>query len=153
MKVHEIMQRDIAMIPVGTTYADVMSFLLAHEISGAPVVDAAGKLVGIVSEKDLLRILYPYYESYYLNPEQYTDHDQREQKTVRIGTRPVEEFMSRDIITVHPDMPIMRAGSIMLSRGIHRLPVMQDGVLVGIITRRDLHRKLMEIYTVNPLVS
>lgn len=145
MKVHEIMQRKIVMIPVGTVYSEVMDALLKHEISGAPVVDEQGKLVGIVSEKDLLRILYPYYESYYLNPEQYTNHEDREKKALDIRTRRVEEFMSRDVLTVNPDMPIMRAGSIMLSRGVHRLPVVQEGLLVGIITRRDLYKKLMEI--------
>ena len=63
MQVHEIMEREIDRIPVGTSYSDVIGVLRKHKISGAPVTNEAGELVGIVSEKDLLRILYPYYES------------------------------------------------------------------------------------------
>lgn len=145
MQVHEIMEREIVRIPVGTSYSDVIGVLRKHKISGAPVTNESGELVGIVSEKDLLRILYPYYESYYLNPEQYTQHDDREKKASDIRSRPVEKFMSLAVHTATPDMPIMRAGSIMISRGVHRLPVVEQGKLIGIVTRRDIYQKLIEL--------
>jgi CBS domain-containing protein len=145
MKVHEIMNREIIHIPIGTRYSEVIGVLRTHQISGAPVTNEKGELVGIVSEKDLLRVLYPYYESYYLNPEQYTDHEDREKKASDIQNRPVEQFMSLSVHTAAPDMPIMRAGSIMISHGIHRLPVVEKGKLVGIVTRRDIYKKLIEL--------
>lgn len=145
MKVHEIMQRNVVRIPAGTVYHEVMQTLLVHGVSGAPVIDEHGTMIGIVSEKDLLRILYPYYESYYLNPEQYCNYEEREKKAQQIRDRRVEDFMSRQVLTANPHMPIMQAGSIMLSHGVHRLPVMENGVLVGIVSRRDLYRKLLEM--------
>lgn len=139
------MQVGVVTVPLGTTYADVMRMLRRHDISGLPVIGEGGTLVGIVSEKDLFRILYPFYESYYSNPEQYADHEEREKKAFTIKSHPVELFMTKNVFTVEPDMPIMRAGAIMMAKKIHRLPVVQEGRLVGIVTRRSIFQKIMEL--------
>lgn len=145
MHVRDVMEEDIVIIKKGMTYPEVMRVFRKHKISGAPVVDESGKLIGVVSEKDLLRILYPFYESYYLNPVQYSDHEEREKKAADIKGHRVEIFMSRELHTVTPDMPIMRAGAIMLSRNVHRLPVVEGEKIVGIVTRGAIYEKIMEM--------
>jgi len=125
------------------TYEDVAKTLYTHGISGAPVIDEEGNLLGMVSEKDLFRILYPFYRSYYENPEVYADMESREGKLDEIRGKSVEVYMSREIVTIEPDAPIMRAGAIMLAKQIHRLPVVENGKLIGIITRRRIYRTVL----------
>ncbi len=143
MKVRDVMESNSITIRRDATYEDVAKILYTHGISGAPVVDHDGNLLGMVSEKDLFRILYPFYRSYYENPEVYADLENREDKLDEIRGKNVEVYMSREIITIGPDAPIMRAGAIMLAKQIHRLPVVEDGKLLGIITRRRIYRTVL----------
>lgn len=139
------MQTEVVTIPVGMSYRDVERVLREKEITGAPVVDGEGSVVGIVSEKDLFRVLYPFYRSFYENPEMYSDLEARETKASDIADHPVERFMSSRVWHIEPEVPLMRAGAIMLARGIHRMPVMTDGKLVGIVTRTAVYRAVFEM--------
>lgn len=139
------MQTEVVTIPVGMSYRDVERVLREKEITGAPVVDGEGTVVGIVSEKDLFRVLYPFYRSFYENPEMYSDLEARETKASDIADHPVERFMSSRVWHIEPNVPLMRAGAIMLARGIHRMPVMTDGRLVGIVTRTAVYRAVFEM--------
>lgn len=144
MKVRDLMETDLVVIKTGTPYVEVMHTLKRHKITGAPVVDKNGDLVGVVSEKDLFRILYPFYQSYYMNPEQYVDHEEREKKASDIRGHKVEVFMTKPVYSIHPDVPIMRAGAVMLSKRIHRLPVVEGRELVGLISRGKIYRTIAE---------
>lgn len=139
------MNAEVVTIPQGTPYREVERILREANISGAPVVGPSGELVGLVSEKDLFRVLYPFYRSFYENPELYSDLEARESKASDVADHPVERFMSSHVWTVEPDIPLMRAGAIMLARGIHRMPVMEEGKLVGIVTRRSVYRAVFEM--------
>lgn len=145
MRVQDVMQTEVVTIPVGMSYRDVERVLREKEITGAPVVDGEGSVVGIVSEKDLFRVLYPFYRSFYENPEMYSDLEARETKASDIADHPVERFMSSRVWHIEPEVPLMRAGAIMLARGIHRMPVMTDGKLVGIVTRTAVYRAVFEM--------
>ncbi len=145
MKVRDLMDIHPVTLEPGMKYADVMHVFNTHKISGAPVIGVEGDLLGIVSEKDLFRILYPFYKSYYMHPEQYVDHEERENKAADIREHKVEVFMSNPVYTVHPDVPIMQAGAVMLSKKIHRLPVMDGRKLVGMIDRGAIFRAIMEL--------
>ncbi len=140
------MQTEVVTIPVGTAYRDVAALLREKGISGAPVVDGEGNVVGVVSEKDLFRVLYPFYRSFYEHPELYSDLEARETKAADIADHPVERIMSARVWQIEPDVPVMRAGAIMLARGIHRMPVMDGGRLVGIITRTAVYRAVFEMH-------
>jgi len=144
MKVRDIMKVDMVTIPAGTAYQDVARILYCEDMSGAPVVDVAGNLIGTVSEKDLFRVLYPFYRSYYEQPELYVDLEQRENKIDEIRNHNVERFMTTDVITVDPEAPVMRAGAIMIARNINRIPVMENGRLVGMVSRCDIFRNILK---------
>lgn len=139
------METELVTIPLGTPYAEVTRILHEKKISGAPVVNEEGELVGVVSEKDLFRVLYPFYQSYYMHPEQYTDHEERERKASDIRGHKVEIFMAKPVYSIHPDVPIMRAGAVMLSKKIHRLPVVEGRKLVGIISRGKIYKAIIEL--------
>lgn len=144
MKVRDVMQIQVISVPETATYEDVAKLLHVYNISGLPVVNSERALVGVVSEKDLFRILYPRYDEFYRNPEAFLDLELRETRVSELRSRPVVEFMSRDIVTVAPDDLIMRAGSLMLAKNIHRMPVLQDGELKGIISRRDIFKNILQ---------
>ncbi len=103
---------------------DAVNFLLENKISGAPVVEG-GHLVGMLSEKDCLRLLTVGAE--------HSAADGR-----------VSDFMTRDVTTIRPDMNIYFAAGIFLQKPIRRIPVVDDGVLLGQISRRDVLRAIKE---------
>lgn len=122
----------------------MVKILLTNKISGAPVVDEQDKLIGMVSEKDLFRILYPHFKSYYENPELYLDLEGRESKAQEIQSHRVETFMCQKVVTTTPDVLVMAAGAVMLAKGVHRLIVIEKEKIVGIITRRDIYHPILK---------
>lgn len=146
MKIRDIMETVVVTVPVHATYRDVAHVLYHQEQHCVVVVDAEGRPVGIISEYDLFRILYPHYGSYYLNAELYTDPAERERKIEEVQAHPVERFMQKDIHHTSPDEPVMRVGATMLAKNLRRLPVLEDGKLVGIVTRPAIFRALYETH-------
>jgi MFS transporter, DHA2 family, lincomycin resistance protein len=142
MKVRDIMETDLVSINHEATYEDAVRLFNEKKITGCPVINDEGKLVGIVSYKDLMRILFPYYDSYYRSPELYTDFDQRETKASEIGAHKISTFMSTCVYSTHPDMPLLHAGGMMLAHHIQRLPVLEEGRLVGLVTRTRILREI-----------
>ncbi|MFA5188414.1 MAG: CBS domain-containing protein [Patescibacteria group bacterium] len=146
MIVRNIMEKNVITIKASTTYYDAAKILYGNKISGAPVVDDDNKLIGMLSEKDLFKVLYPFYKSYYDHPELYLDSENREGKANDIKDHKIETFMSKgnDIITVEPATPIMRAGALMIAKHVHRLPVVEKGKLIGIVSREDIFRAILQ---------
>lgn len=145
MIVKNIMKKDVVTIPHTATYYEAAKILHDHNISGAPIVDEQNKLVGMITEKDLFKVQYPFYKSYYENPELYADAEDRENKASEIKDDVIEKFYSHDITTVTPDTLIMQAGAMLIAKGIHRMPVVDDdGKIVGIISRGDIFRQVLK---------
>ncbi len=119
--VRDHMDRHVPTLRPETDILDAVGFLLEKRITGAPVVDRAGRLVGILSEKDCLRLVAAGVE----------------------GNLPhgnVENFMSPNPETIPPQMDVYFAAGIFLKRTFRRLLVVDDGKLVGAITRFDILR-------------
>ena len=144
MKVRDVMKRNVTVLSVGSTYEEVAGTMYANGFSGLPVVDSRMNLVGIVSEKDLFRALYPRYEEVARQPDGFRDPFELESEINTLRTSLVEEHMQRNVITVSPEADIMRAGGLMLAHGIHRLPVVEKGKLVGIVTRKEIYGSILE---------
>jgi CBS domain-containing protein len=145
MKIRDIMTKKVISIPAHATLRQAASILAENEISGAPVVSEAGKLLGIVSEKDLFKALYPSHAEFYESPGVWIDLDAIEKKTVEAADKPVLDLMSKTVITVNPETPLMQVGSLMLVRGIHRVIVVEEsGDIVGVATRRDIYRNILK---------
>lgn len=144
MKVKDIMRTNFLAITKGSTYREVAEVLIKNNKTSAPVMDNKGNLIGFVSEKDLFRILFPFYKSYYANPELYMNGESRESKASEIKDHPVEEFMDPDVIVTTPDTLAMDAGAKMIAHKVHKLPVVEDGKIVGIISREDILRAIFK---------
>lgn len=127
-----------------TTYEAAAALLHEHGVSGMPVMDKNGALVGIISEKDLFRALFPLYEDFLQNPEIYADQEQQEDEIENIRRQPIEKFMTRSVITIDGDARVLHAGGLMLAHNVHRLPVVQNGKLIGIVTREDIYGTILK---------
>jgi CBS domain-containing protein len=129
VKVTEIMSQPVITVTPETSIKSAAQLLVAHDISGLPVVDSTGRLVGIVSEADLIPIE--------VRP------DPRSQATPlapTAGSTPhtVAEVMTRDVIVVTTQNEVAQAARAMLDSDVKRVPVMSGRRVVGIVSRRDL---------------
>ncbi len=151
MHAHQIMSRRVITVGVDASVADAIATMLAHHISGLPVVDPAGKLVGIVSEGDFIR-----------RAEVGTQRTRGRWLTFLAGVdraaldfarehgRKVGEIMTANPITIAEDTPLPQVVEIMEAHKIKRLPVMRDGKIVGMLTRADFLPTIANLaHTVN----
>ncbi|MDN5310196.1 MAG: hypothetical protein PWP14_1590 [Methanolobus sp.] len=151
MKVRDVMNPDVVVCSPEDTIGDVARLLKQNNISGLPVVDD-DKVVGIVSEGDLLKLLeVPDHSGLWLpSPFEVFEVPIRElinwEETKRmlddVGSKPVEEIMNKRVYTVSPEDSIEKASTIITKHKINRLPVIEGGLLVGIVTRGDIIRGL-----------
>ena len=112
IRVGDIMTTDIATVRPDTPTENAARLMFSRAISGTPVVDEHGKLVGVVTEFDIIA---------------------KEGRTV-------SEIMTSDVVTVGEDTDAETVAQILISRRVRRVPVVRDGAVVGIVSRSDLVR-------------
>jgi len=122
LNAQDIMTRTLITLRPDMSMANAIKALLQKRISGAPVVNERGKLVGMLSELDCLQILAV--DEY--NEEMYND------------TQTVAEFMTEVDHTIPPTLGIYSIADLMLTKRIRRLPVVERDTLVGLVSRRDV---------------
>ncbi|MBI5037154.1 MAG: CBS domain-containing protein [Candidatus Kerfeldbacteria bacterium] len=145
MKVKDIMITKVITVPERATLLETAKILSEHNVSGAPITNAQGILIGIISEKDIFKALYPSHAEFYDSPGVWIDLDQLEERTVEAADKPIVDLMTREVVTVNPDASLMQVGSIMLVRGIHRVVVVgQDNTILGIVTRKDIYHNILK---------
>lgn len=114
----DIMTSDVIAFSPETTAGEVINALLEHKISGAPVIDRDNSLVGVISEFQLLVVAY--------------DRSMRH--------TPIRELMTTDVFSVAYETPITKIVDLLVLHRIRRVPVVNEGRLVGLISRRDILR-------------
>ncbi len=143
MKASDVMQRRPITATPATAIEDAVHLMVAHRISGLPVVDAAGAVVGMVSEGDLLRRVELGTEATGSRwPAWLAGRGRAAGDYVRSHARRLEEVMTAPVIWVAPDTDLSEVVTLMESRRIKRVPVLEGGRLVGLVTRSDLMRVL-----------
>ena len=137
MRAHQIMTRSVVTVAPDATILEAANTMLQHHVRGLPVVDAAGKLVGIVSEGDFIRrgeIGTQRKRSRWLRFLMGSDATQY----VREHGRKVSEVMTREPFTIAEDATLEEIVASMETNDIKRLPVMHGDKLVGIVSRANL---------------
>ncbi len=137
MKAKDVMTTRVVAVMGDTTVAEVAQRLLQHRVSAAPVVDRDGKLVGIVSEGDLLRHVGPDRtpRSWWLG---LFDADSGAKDYTKAHGRHVRDVMTKNVISVTEDTPVADIAELLETRQIKRVPVVRDGRVVGIVSRANL---------------
>jgi CBS domain-containing protein len=146
MKASEIMTLGVYTVRPDASVRDAARLMVQQGISGLPVADAAGRLVGMVTEGDFLRRTEtgterrrPRWLEILLGPGRLASD------YVQSHARKIEEIMTADVVTVSPDTPLQDVVGIMEQRRIKRVPVVKDGAIVGIVSRANLVQALARL--------
>jgi CBS domain-containing protein len=143
----DLMTRHVAVVRPETSLLDAVKLMADRRVSGLPVVDAAGTVVGMLTEGDLMR-----WHEGYTDRERWwldmlaegTDLAPEFLAGVRERHRRVDSVMGKGAVTVTEDMPARDLAHLMHEKAIKRVPVLRDGALVGIVSRADLVRGLAQ---------
>jgi CBS domain-containing protein len=137
MKVEDVMTREVVTVPPGASLKEAARLLVEHRISGLPVVDNQNRVIGVVSEADVL-------------PKEAAGSSLRRQLAWLIRQRELDrsklevhlagEAMTAPALTIEPNRPVGAAAKLMVEASVNRLPVVEGGKLVGIVTRADVVR-------------
>ena len=145
MKAQDIMTRNVISIRTDTTVDEIARLLSEHRIGGLPVVDDEKRVIGMVSESDLFlkekgmpfsAVKVPTLFQRWVDPERLAEI----YESARHHT--AADVMTKDAVCVDVDDTVGHAALLMAQRNIKRVPVLQNGSLVGIITRADIIRLL-----------
>lgn len=140
----KVMTRPVVTIPADATVYAAADILLGARISAAPVVDADGKMIGIVSEADLMNrpesgtVPAKSWLQRLLAPEVVLARD-----FLRSHSHHVADVMTRDVVTAEERTDLKEIARLMQSRGVKRVPIVRDGKVVGIVSRANLLQGLL----------
>jgi len=140
MRVREIMSEEVLTIGPETPVRDVAAILAAKGISGLPVCDAERHVMGVVSEADILFKEHDPLEGRRGGPLAWLADGTLANAVAKADARTARDAMTIPPVTIRPHQSVAEAARVMTERHINRLPVVKDGVLVGIVTRADLVR-------------
>ncbi len=145
MNVADIMTQKVISVEPETTIAEAARLLLEHRISGLPVVDPDGAVVGVVTEGDLLRRAETGTERHHARWLEFLIAPGRlAREYANANARKVGEVMSADVVAVAPRDSLAEVVRLMERRQVKRLPVIEAGRLVGIVSRANLVRALLD---------
>jgi CBS domain-containing protein len=143
-RVRDIMETDVPAVSPDASIEEVLAVMRRHELPGVPVVNDAGRCVGIITEADLVLSdqdadlhLPHYFELFggvvYLEPVRRFEERLRKAFASKAG-----DLMTADPVTIAPDATVREAARIIAERRHNRLPVVEHGRLVGVVTRLDV---------------
>ena len=138
MRAQDVMVRDVLTVKPETDVDDAIKVLSGHDISALPVVDADGKLVGILSEADLLARVegdehrHPWWMEA-LMPASKLAHE-----FAKVHGKKVSEVMSTDVVSATEDTPVSEIAALLERHRIKRVPVVANGEVIGIVSRSNL---------------
>ena len=122
LKAKDIMTTDVITIGPEATLEDAVKTLLSNKISGMPVCDGGKKVLGVISERDLLNFIF----------------------SGNLKSTKVKEAMSTKVTAFPPDADIDKISLVMGEKMIRRVPIIENGKLIGVISRRSILRTVLE---------
>jgi CBS domain-containing protein len=154
MKIKEVMNKDVIVCASDDTLGILADMFKKNHISGIPVVDK-GKVVGLVSETDLIKLFkIPEYSNDLWLPSPFEIIEIPIRNLVKLEEtkkffenmklRPVKDIMTKTVHAISPDEDLEDASTMMVKYDVNRLPVIENGKLVGIVARSDIIKGLSE---------
>lgn len=151
MKAKEIMSTNVITVKKDSTIEEIANVLTDNNISGVPVVDDDGRVIGMVSQKDLLyKDVEPRFPAvveilggliFLKGVKQY------QEELKKLVAAKAEDIMTKKVVTVTEDSEVERVAELMIEKDINRIPVLSQGKITGIVSRADIVRyiaKMME---------
>ncbi len=144
MIVKDIMNQTVKTATADTLVKDIASMMCLNKISGVPVVDSDNNLVGVLSEKDILKAMFPDVAQV-MQEGAKPDFEAIETDYTNILDKKAGDLMTQAVASVTPDMPVLKAASMMCVKNIRRIPVTDNNnKLVGIISIGDVHKAIFQ---------
>jgi CBS domain-containing protein len=129
-----------------TSWQEAAALLLKNRVSAMPVISANGNLIGILSEKDLFRAFFPNFQEWIHNTYKDEDYDRMLTEMQNTAVHTVGEVMSPRLLTATLETPVLKIGAAMVASGIHQVPIVQDGKLLGMVSRGTIYRAILSEY-------
>ena len=145
LKAKDIMTLDVITVKPETTVEELARLLIEHKISGVPVVDDDNQLVGVVTENDLIKknarlhipTIIRLFDAYFL-----LNSDKVEEEIKKMVAGTVDEICNKDIVSLTEETTLEEIATIMSEKNIHLLPVLRDGLVVGIVGKADIVKSM-----------
>jgi CBS domain-containing protein len=138
------MSKTIDSVGVHESVENISRIIFGRGINGVPVVDNDNKVVGFITERDILNQFYPSVEEYIQDPLHESNFEDMEEKISHIFSLHAGEIMSKDPVTINGNVELLKAQSLMFIHKVGRLPVVDsEKHLVGMITKSDIFRSLV----------
>lgn len=142
MKVRDVMSTSVRSVRPETKVREVASLMCLYRFHGLPVVEDGDRLVGIIAEKDVLHSLFPKLEDLMSEGMHSVDLDQEMGRYKEVLNLTAADLMTRNPVTVDPDMHLLRAATVMVRHKFRRIPIAEDGKLVGMLSLGDVHKAI-----------
>jgi len=147
LKAKDIMTRAVITVSPDMEIVNAAKILLENRINGAPVLDETGKLVGILCQSDLIaqqkKLPIPSFFTFLDGLIPLTSMKQLEKQVQKIAAVTVAQAMTPNPVTVKPDTDIEAVAALMVDQSFHTIPVVEEGVLLGIVGKEDILKTLM----------
>ena len=139
MKVREIMTKDLTAVEPDIPIRELIFVLDSSRMPNVPIVDDEGRLVGLISEKDLIRAALPGYFEMLHSASFIPDMDQLARELADIADEPISEYMRSEPLHVSGEDDVLQAADLILRQGLKNLPVVDSEMhLIGRVKRIDL---------------
>ncbi|MFB3919734.1 hypothetical protein BU251_07075 [Candidatus Velamenicoccus archaeovorus] len=145
MKISEIMTREVRTLSSDTPAVEALKHLFENKISGLPVVDGEGRLIGMFTEKDILRAILPSYVSQVGRFVYENSPKTIKCKVAKLAGAKVGELMRKEVVKVSEEAPVCEVAHIMLTQNVRRVPVVDaEDRIKGIVARSDVLDQLLK---------
>lgn len=140
MIVRDVMERDLTSLAETTPLLEALALLAAHDTTGLPVLNDGGKVIGFLSEKDILKAVIPGYLGYMDENFAMPDIKKIKSRVKDVGSNPSREYMNKTPIVFEEGESLSSAIVTLFRKNIRRAPVVHDGHLVGMVDREEILR-------------
>lgn len=142
MVVRDVMSTGVVTANITDTARSVVGKMLSRHCGAIPVVDDEGKLLGLVAVRDVMIPLYPNYGDYIHDNVHSRDFEEMEEGYLEVMGKTAGDIMTKNPLTVAPSDPVLQAASYMGLKHFRRIPVEENGKLVGMVSMGDVNRGL-----------
>ena len=146
MTIRSIMTTNVFTVHERAPLTDVARAIVDHHLSGLPVVNDNGEMIGIISEKDVLREMHPLFQHLLDSPTPSLAHSAKDEGFADISNIKAGDVMTHHVQTVTPDTPLLEAAGLMVLWHIRRLPVVEGGKLEGIVSQGDVYQSIFKVH-------
>ena len=142
MLVEDIMSSSLKTVTPETPMSEVVTMMCLYRLSGIPVVEDSNKLVGFISERDVMDPMFPKMEDMMDGGMATIDMTAALGKYADVVGMKVADLMTKSVISVEPDLEILKAASKMVGNKFRRIPVAVGDRLIGMLSLGDVHKSI-----------